>query len=189
MQTLSYILFESAIAVGVLGFLVNFALLVYWRRTGRPRPLLIGLVVTAAALAVEAGVVTPHERAASTLDAIERDLLRNRVDALDRALHPDFRTGGLDRNGFLKLIQTRYLPRVDLQWLRRTKLETSAVRNERFTADVAYLVDLAVRDFHGTIKARTRLTFARSPDGWQVIGIDPPEGDGFRIREWESYSP
>ena len=44
-MSLQWFFLESVAALGVVLFLVNFALLVNWRRRGKPRPLLVGLVM------------------------------------------------------------------------------------------------------------------------------------------------
>ena len=58
MSWFTWIFLESLPALGALLFTVNFFLLVYWRRSGRVRPLLIGLGAAIVLLIVQAAVVT-----------------------------------------------------------------------------------------------------------------------------------
>lgn len=167
-----WLLFESLAALSaVLGTLL-FVLLVYWRRTGRPRPLLVGLGVAVVLLLVQALVVTQRERAAQALDRIAADLLRSRVDALAQSLATDFDAGGRDRTEFTGLVRAK-LDQVSIRWLERTGLRVVESGRDRFTVAASYLAEVRADQYDGTFTSRWALTFIRTPDGWRIITIAP----------------
>jgi hypothetical protein len=105
MDELTWLLFESRIALGIALFLVNFFLLVHWRRGGRARPLLIAVAVSAALLLTQALVVTKREAADRLLATVERGLLASDAAPLAQALAPGFVAGDMDRAAFLARVE------------------------------------------------------------------------------------
>jgi hypothetical protein len=182
-DTLVWLLFESIVALGIILALVNFFLLVHWRRSGRPRPLLIGLAASLVLLVVQGLVVTKREHAAAILQRVEADLLAARVDALDRALSAGFRAGSWDHDGFVDFAR-RQLELVKIHWLRRSSPRVEQSQKDRFVVSVGYLADVTVQGFVGAVRSRWRITFMREGDEWRVETIDPPEIERHQYCNW-----
>jgi hypothetical protein len=182
-DTLIWVLFESIVALGVILALVNFFLLVYWRRSGQPRALLIGLAASLILLVVQSLVVTKREHAAAILQKIEADLLAARVEALDRALSTGFQAGSRDHDGFVEFAR-RQLKLVKIHWLRRSSPQVEQSQEDRFVVSVGYLADVTVEGFVGTVRSRWRITFAREGDQWRIETIDPPQIEQHQYRDW-----
>jgi len=189
MNTLVWFFFESTAALGSVLGLVLFALLVYWRRTGRGRPLLVALGVSAALLLVQVLVVTQREHAIRILDRIQADLVRSRSDALAAALAPDFVTDqprgpALDRAAFLDHVR-RVQQRVAVRWLERADLRIHDATAGRFVISVAYVAEVVGDQFGGPFRSRWSITFVRAPGGWMILHLHAEDIEGVPAPSWE----
>ena len=188
MGWLRWLFLESFVALASVLFLANFVLLVHWRRSGRPRALLIGLASAIMLLAVQALVVTRHEHAARTLHAIVAEIPLRRVDVLSASLTADFDCDGMDRDAFVKFAQAG-LDRVRIEQLHRTLLEVVRSQGDEFAVEVVYLSDTLIGDvFEGYLKSRWEVTFVRRAGEWRIGGIraleinNTPVGDISELR-------
>ena len=186
METLVWVLFESTITLAVVLALANFFLLVYWRRSGRPRPLLIGLAVAVVLLVLQALVVTKREHAAAILQRIETDLLVSRVEALDRALATDFQAGSRDHDRFVDFAR-RQLEVVEIHWLMRTSPRVEESQKDTFTISVGYTADVTAHGYVGPVGSRWRLTFVREAGEWRIGRIDPPMINRRQFDDWRDF--
>ncbi|MBI5865703.1 MAG: hypothetical protein HZB38_14580 [Planctomycetes bacterium] len=188
MSVLAWVFLESPAALGVLAGLALFGLLVHWRRTLRSRPLLIGLLVAAASFALQNAVVTQREQAGRILDAIQKDLLQSRPDAIVRNVGDPFRAGGMDREEFLQLV-SRKLRSVRIYSLSRFDLVITRSAPDEFEVAAGFLSRINMSEF-GDLPLRTRwmLGFARTPDGWRIRQIEPVSLEGQTNVSWATYS-
>lgn len=171
--SLQWFFLESVAALGVVLFLVNFALLVNWRRRGKPRPLLVGLVLAAGLLSLSLAVVTPREHAGRILRAIERGLTERSTEALARALSPEFRAERMTADDFLAMVRDR-LDFTRVIDLRRTDLRITRHSPDEMTVQASYLADIDSRGgFRGYFTSRWELRFARRDGEWRITTIAP----------------
>lgn len=193
MQGVQWFLFDSALALSLTAFAGLFVLFVLWRRGGSPRPLLIGLVVTAVLLVVEALVVTPREHADRVLAPLENDLLAGRLDVLPDLLADDFQAGdssdGLFDRGEFVAAARKTLRGMEMRWLTRSNLEVQSHSPARIIARAVYLCNLRTNAFAGTVKSAWRIEFVRVGDAWKIGRIDPPEIDGYQMPHWNFLRP
>lgn len=178
-----WLFLESTGALAAVLGTVLFGLLVYWRRGGSSRPLLVGLAVAGVLLLVQALVATPRERAARMLHAIERELVRGRSDALAAALTADFDMDGLDRAAFLDAVRT-VLQEINIRTLDRTRMVVTATERDRFVVEANYLAIVEAGMYSGPTRSRWSLTFARGPSGWGLRGVHCEEIDGHEDPQW-----
>jgi hypothetical protein len=181
-STLEWFFFESTAALASVLGVVLFVLLVVWRRSGKARPLVIGVAVSAVLLSLQGFVVTRKEQATRILDSIESDLVHGHADALAAALTPDFETEqrsgrALNRRDFLELVAQR-LQRTRIGWINRSGLQTGESRPDHFVVTVAYMAEAYVENFGGVFRSRWTITFARSPEGWRIQHIRADEIEG-----------
>ncbi len=186
METLVWVLLESTVTLAVILALANFFLLVYWRRSGRPRPLLIGLAVAVVLLALQALIVTKREHAATILSQIETDLLASRVEALDRALATDFQAGHRNHEAFVDFAR-RQLEVVEIHWLRRTGPRVEQSEKDTFTISVGYTADVTAHGYVGPVGSRWRITFVREAGEWRIGRIDPPMINRRQFDDWRDF--
>jgi hypothetical protein len=166
-----WILFESVAALGAVLGVVLFALLVYWRRSGRAMPLLIGLAAAVLLFTTQALVVTARERIAVLLTDIEKDIVRSRTSALAAALAPDFETAGMDRDTFLAYVR-RQMDKVAVRSVERQSLRVEH-SDDRLVVTADYLADVTVQGYARELPTRWSLTFVRTADGWRIVNIRP----------------
>jgi hypothetical protein len=185
-DTLVWVVLESTITLAVILALANFFLLVHWRRSGRPRPLLIGLAVAVVLLALQALIVTRREHAASTLKRIETDLLASRVEALDRALATDFEAGHMNHERFVDFAR-RQLAVVEIHWLRRTGPRVEQSQKDRFSISVGYTADVTAHGYVGPVGSRWTITFVREVGKWRIGRIDPPMINRHQFNDWRDF--
>lgn len=181
---LTWIFLESTTALAILLGLALFGLVVYWRNTLRPRPLLIGLVVSAVLLIVQAVVHTPREIAADVLDPVATDLAMGRTARLAAELTEDFRAGDMDRRQFLAFAE-RMLERVDIHVARSTSFEIVNRSSDGFDAVASYLANVTVRGAQaGYVPSRWRVRFERRAGVWRITAIEPVEIMNRPMRDW-----
>jgi hypothetical protein len=185
-DTLVWVLLESTVTLAVILALVSFFLLVYWRRSGRPRPLLIGLAVAFVLLGLQALIVTKREHAAATLSRIETDLLASRVEALDRALAADFQAGHMNHESFVDFAR-RQLKVVEIHWLRRTSPRVEQSQKDSFRISVGYTADVTAHGYVGPVGSRWTITFVREGGGWRIGRIDPPMINRQQFNDWHDF--
>jgi hypothetical protein len=172
METARWLLFESPTALAVALGLLLFGLLVHWRKTLNPRPLLVGLALAAILAVLQTVIVTPREHALQILDRVERDLLAGRSAALENALAADFQAGSMDRPAFLEVVR-RKLRDVQIQKLERTTDARLAGDDRTYDAEFGYSGAVNSQDFAGNVPSRWRIVFSRGADGWQIQRIEP----------------
>jgi hypothetical protein len=185
MGWLTWFLFESVAALGAVLGVVLFVLLVYWRRTQRSRPLLVGLGVALALFVIQAVMMTQREHAVRILEPIEKELVASRVDALAAALAPEFDAEELDRDGFLAYVR-RQLELVKVRWLDRWALKLTEADSDRFVATATYVADISGYSYVGGVESVWTLTFVRTPDGWKIAAIRPLNIGGLENPTWGS---
>jgi len=184
MSVLTWLLFESFIGLSLVLGLALFLLLVYWRRSGRGRPLLIGLAVAVVLLAIQALVITKREHADRTLSAIEREIVESRTTSLAEALSPDFHTAGangldLDRAEFLAFVDRR-LEVIDVRWLDRVTMRIEQSEADRFVVAAAYRAEVTMPRGRSSHLTGWAFTFVRTPEGWKIGDIVLRHIDGVR---------
>jgi len=183
MSVIIRLLFESVAGLAAVLAVVLFVLLVYWRRSGRSKPLLIALAVTVLLFVVQTLVVTAREHVAQVMSAIEKDLVHARTAALAVALAPEFETAGMDRDAFVAYV-ARQMKKVDVRSVERQSLGVEESAGDRLTVTAAYLADVTVQDYAGELLTRWSLTFVRTPDGWQIVAIQPLYVSGIDHPTW-----
>lgn len=183
MDWLVWVLLESRAALGALLGVVLFGLLVHWRRSGRPRALVIGLAAAAALLVAQALVVTKREHAARILTVIERDIIASRTADLADTLSDDFDFPG-GRADFLEFVDLQ-LARVDVRYLERWGLRVVHNGGAQFTAAVEYTADVG-GVYAGSFFSGWELTFIRTPAGWRVLRVRPRHLAGLHDVDWPS---
>lgn len=169
MNWLTWIFLESLPALASLLGTALFILLVIWRQTGRPRPLLVGLGVALVLLVVQAAVVTQREHAGRIMHEVEIDLSEGRVDALAATLAPDFTAGNRDRETFIAYVHS-WIERVDIRWLDRQNLHVIESSPDQFAISVGYLATVT-GDYAGTVPSRWRINFIDTRYGWMIHRI------------------
>jgi hypothetical protein len=182
MDWLSWIFLESFVALGALLVTVLFVLLVYWRRTMRVWPLLVGLGVAVVLLIVQGVVETRREVAGRILTQIERDFEAGELGALAAALAPTFAAPfgagrDLDRDEFLSFVE-RMQGRVTVHWVSRRDLDTVASAEDSFSVEAGYWAELETPEFRHVHRSRWRLRFLRESEEWRIDLIEPVEVDG-----------
>lgn len=175
-DNLTWLLFESRIALGSLLGFVLFWLLVYWRRSLNPRPLLIGLVAALLMMIVQAAVVTQRETAAAVMDRVEAAIVRSRVDELEPLLAADFRYDQLTRSEFVEFVRT-HLERVNVHTTGRGTIQPPTGGGDgRFSVEIPYLSRISTREFSGQVlPTRWRIEFVREGGEWRISEITPLE--------------
>jgi hypothetical protein len=179
------LLFESTLMLGGCLAVILFVLLVYWRRTLKPRPLLIGLALTAVLLIVQAAVVTRWEHADRIMKRIEAAVLASQPEPIEATLSERFHIAetGWDRADFIKIVRS-YMSRVDVHSLSRRALEVTAEQPDSFQIYISYLADASTRDYRQAGLSRWRIRFVREADGWRIVSIEPTELDRTTVRGW-----
>lgn len=183
MDWILWLLFESPPALGGLLFLVNFALLVRWRRGGRSRPLVVALLISVVLLSVQALVTTRDEAIRRAFATIEDALRYGEPAALAPVLAAEFRLDELDRDEFIAQVRQR-LTSLKVHWLRRGDIVFVEEAPQRCVVNVNYLADITAPNFGGAFRSRWPVTFTLAPDGWQIAEIGLPLVEGQQLRSW-----
>lgn len=183
----TWLLFESPAGLGVCLGLMLFGLLVHWRRTLKPRPLLVGMAVALVLLIVQKVVVTQREHAGLILDAIQADLLASRPDAIERSLHDPFTAGEMDRDDFVRLVREK-LRTVKIYTLSRSELTVTNGGPGEFAVEAAFVSRVSVGEFgQYPIPTRWMLRFVRDGERWKIRQIEPISMGGREMVRWETY--
>jgi hypothetical protein len=179
------LLFESTLLLGGCLAVILFVLLVHWRRTLKPRPLLIGLVIAVVLLIVQAVVVTRWERADRIMQRIEAAVLASQPEPIEATLSGRFHIAetGWNRADFIRIVRS-YMSRVDVHSLSRRTLEVTAEQPDSFQIYVSYLADASTQDYRHMGLSRWLIQFIHEEDGWRIISIEPTELDRTTVRGW-----
>ncbi|MBL8877557.1 MAG: hypothetical protein JNG88_00430 [Phycisphaerales bacterium] len=184
MSLIRWVFLESLPALGVVLFVSNFWLLVWWRRGGSARPLLASLGISGVLLIVQVVVTTQREHAARVLGAIEQGVPRADVSGLDAALASSFAAGPMSRAEFVNLARSR-LQDIKVNTVRRLSLEIAESGVSRFVALAAYQCDIVHPDFgSGWVATGWRFTFVREGEAWRIAEIDLPTVNGVKLGSW-----
>ena len=184
---LTWYFLESPAALGICLGLMLFGLLVHWRRTLKPRPLLVGMAAALMLLIVQKMVVTQREHAGLILDAIQTDLLASRSEALERSLHDPFRAGGMDRDEFLQLVRDK-LRTVKIYTLSRSELAITKRETDAFDVEAAFVSRVNVGEFgQYPLPTRWMMRFKRDGQRWKIEQIEPISMGGRVAVRWETY--
>lgn len=167
MSWVSWVLFESPIALGAVGFVACFWLLVWWRRGGSVWPLLTGLALMLAAFGLQAAVETHREVARRVMAVLEADVQAGAVRGMHRVLDPDFQSDQMTRPEFIEFAE-RTLKRVRVEWVRNTAITVLSAERDRFSARSIYLSEVNADAYRGVIKSAWRLEFARRGRNWML---------------------
>jgi hypothetical protein len=186
MDFLIWLLLESTLALGGCLVVLLFVLLVRWRRTLKPRPLLIGLALSVVLLLLQALVVTRREHADRIMRAIELDLVASRPDAITAALSERFYVSetGWDRDRFLDRVR-QYLEAVDVRTLTRRKLAVETSEAGRFQIYVSYLADISTRELDSPVLSRWQIEFVDEAGQWRILTIQPTSIERRPIGGWK----
>jgi hypothetical protein len=187
MDWLVWLLLESTLALAGVLVVVLFVLLVHWRRTLQPRPLLIGLAMAVVLLVLQALVVTRREHADRIMKRIEADIVASRVEALAAALSARFHIAETDwdRAEFIRVVEG-YMSWVDVVTLTRRRLEVELSERDAFRIYVSYIADVGARDFRYMGLSRWLIDFAREDGSWKIVSVQPTEMDRRPIGGWRS---
>lgn len=172
MSWLSWILFESAIALGIVMGTVVFVTLVYWRRGGRREPFLGAVVLTVVLLIVQSMVETGREQAGHVLDAIEAGIIEDDSAPLATRLSADFVAEGMDRDTFVGLVE-RMMDRVDVRYIDRWAMRLVESEKERMVIEASYSADIETDGFARKQPTKWEIHFIRRGGGWQIQKIRP----------------
>jgi hypothetical protein len=184
MQWLTWLLFESVVALGIVLGVTLFVLLVYWRRTGRARPIQIGLVLATGLLILQSAVTTRREHALQTMQVVERALLEARASDLAPVLADDFEAGGRKRDEFIRYVG-EWLQRERVRLLERYQPQVEDSEDERFTLRITYSAELT-GDYRGNLPSTWALKFVWTPNGWRIGDIQPIMIAGMDEATWGS---
>jgi hypothetical protein len=185
MDLLRWVFLESTLALCVLLGLSLFVLLVYWRRTLKVRPLLIGLACSVVLLIVHTAVETPRETAEAVLDPIIEDLSHSRTNVLGSALSADFRADDMNPDAFVAYVR-RWLEKIDVYTARSSSFEIRDHIGERFGAVATYVSNLAVRgEGVGYVTSTWEFEFVRVNRRWKIARIRPIEILNQKMRDWK----
>jgi hypothetical protein len=178
----AWLFLESLPALAVVLGTTLFVLLVYWRRTGRGRPLLVGLGVSVLLLVVQTLVVTPREHALRIMAGIERDLVAQRTDTLERTLAGDFEFAS-GRAGFLDLVRAR-MEQIQVRYLRHLWLTQVDADQREAVVKIAYQADVTGH-YSGSVFSTWQLRFVNTPEGWRIHAIKCVNIGDLDSPDWE----
>ncbi|MGE3180378.1 MAG: hypothetical protein AB7N71_02010 [Phycisphaerae bacterium] len=173
MQWIAFVFLESPLSLAIVAFCALFVLLVYWRRTLKPRPLLVGLLITVVAFGVQHFVETRREWAAKTLEIIEAEATRAQLTTLQTVADPNFNAGDLDRETFFELAAMR-LQQYPIREIDRKALELATSSDDRFTVRGRYRVLGDFGNIGSSFGCTVEFEFIRRDDGWRLLNMPPP---------------
>lgn len=191
---LTWLFFESLPALAVLVATAWFVLLVYWRRTGRVRPLLIGMGVGLLLFVLQAAVTTRRETAAQVLTQLEDAVVRSNLPALEALLAPNFATDAgngpvLNRAAFLAWVHAR-MEQIDIVWVNRGPIELVDTAPHDFSVRVSYAAEARMRrESSGTFPSRWFFVFVRGPgDNWLIQQVRAESVAMVRAPHWATLT-
>lgn len=186
MSLLTWVFLESQIALGIVLGLALFGLLVHWRRSLNPRPLLVGLAVAVVLLFAQKSVVTQGEHAGLILDEIQRDLLKSRPDAIEQSLADPFQAGEMDRTEFLNVVRTQ-LRKVRIHQLSRGSLRLTQSEAGAFQVQASFSARVDSADYGANVVPSSwQLDFVKTSEGWRIRRIEPISL-GFSDVKWDFF--
>ncbi len=185
---LVWLLFESTLMLGGCLAVMLFILLVHWRRTLKPRPLLIGLAIAVVLLIVQAAVVTRKEHADRIMKRIETAVLASQPEVIAGTLSARFRIEQPEMDGerFADLVRA-YMQWVNVRTLSRRALTIEESRDDTFRASLSYLGEVTARNFTGLVQSRWSITFIRDQDGWRILSIEPTMLQRQAVKGWGDF--
>jgi hypothetical protein len=172
MGWMRYVFLESAMALSVPVAIVLFVLLVWWRRGGSPRPLMIGLAIAGLLFVVQLAVETRRETAIRILKPIEAEVLTAQVDALAASLSDNFQCEGKSAGEFVDFCRER-LRAFRVSWLRNSEITVIRSERDRFVIRARYQADVRGGELSGVLGTTWEVGFERSADGWKIYEIVP----------------
>ncbi len=170
MRLLTWLLFESPLALAIAAGFVNFWLLVHWRRTGRGWPLLVGLMVSGLLFAIQYRVETPREAARRIITALQRGVERKQIGPFQELLAAGFRGGPLDREAFIEFVRL-VMQDLDVYMLLRRELRVEPLADGRVVATARYVGNARYREQGGAFRARVEFLLGRSDGVWRLLAI------------------
>jgi len=186
-ETVTWLVFESQVALAAALLPVIFGLLVYWRRSGRRRPLLLGLIAAGALFALQEIVVTRREQATRVLTEIEKDVVSAQTARLAAALAPEFRAGKMDRDEFVEFVRHQYR-RVRVEEVSRGKVEVIRSSKREFVVRANYRADVMTDWFRGLVTSGWQITFVQTEEGWRIKAAEPLHIGGVERPGWSHFS-
>ncbi|RMF86045.1 MAG: hypothetical protein D6744_00405 [Planctomycetota bacterium] len=186
MNLLRWLFLESTPALAIVLAVALFVLLVYWRRTLRARPLLIGLAAAAALLTLQAVIVTPREHALALMRVVERDVVDGRTDGLAAALGRGFEAGERDREAFLDFVH-RQQQRVHVHSVRRGSARVEKQAGDSLTLLMQYGARVTSAGYSGSIPSVWRITFERQGKAWRITRIEPVRLGLMNLASWREF--
>jgi hypothetical protein len=186
MDFLTWMFLESRPLLGGCLAVVLFVLLVYWRRTLKPKPFLVGLALAVVLLVVQALVVTQREHADRIMRSIERDVLASRTEAIAAALSDRFQIPekNWDRERFIERVKD-YMQTIDVRTLNRRKLQIEKSETDAFEISVSYLAEISGRDYAGPVLSRWKIYFVHEDGHWRILRIEPTSLGQTTIHGWD----
>lgn len=173
MYLLTWVFLESVVALCVILGLMLFGLIVHWRRSLNPRLLLAGLGVAIILLLIQKSIVTQREHAGLILDAIQKDLLQSRPDAIERSLADPFRAGEMDRGQFLNVVKTQ-LRKVRIHQISRGSMRQTTSEPGAFQVDASFSARVDSTEYGANLVPSTwQLGFVKTAEGWRISQIEP----------------
>jgi len=186
-KTVTWLLFESQVALAATFFPVLFGLLVYWRRSGRGRPLLVALIAAGTLFGLQEIVVTRCEQAIRVLSEIEKDVVSAQTARLAAALAPEFRAGKMDRDEFVEFVQHQYR-RVRVEEVSRGKVEVLHSSKREFVVRANYRAEVMTEWFRGLVTSQWQITFVQTEEGWRIKAAEPLHIGGVERPGWSHFS-
>lgn len=169
------LLFENPFRLAAVLAVVNLVLLWSWRRRrpsrSRAALALVGLALSAALLALQAGVVTARERVQRLCHELAELVQQGDVSGVGRHFSADFSAAGLDRTAMLAAIdRTLRSDHPQDARLRGFIWTPAGPRSATVTFDVSCRV--VGSDFVEQVTSRWRLTVRLEGDRWMVTSIE-----------------
>jgi hypothetical protein len=187
MAWVTWLLFESQVALLATLGTILFVLLVHWRRSGKVVPLLVGLVTSVGLLVMQGLVETRRELADRLLTPVEQETVLGQDQSLRALVAPDFRAGSMTRDAFLSWVRTRLEDR-PISSLRRLEMRVVESESDRFRISNRYEIQATVGRAGVQLGyATVAFEFRKTPTGWALVDLPPPMRAGRSMAEWNSW--
>jgi len=183
MHTLTYVLFESPIALGIVAFVVAAAcLLIRPRLEGAPRRWILpgAALLFIALFTLQSAVTTERERIWSALDRFIAAVESGRPDACAPFIADAYDSEGMSRDDIVDYIR-QSLEQINIYDTRVTRRDvTRDGRTAEMTLSATATVSIRgnVGDLH---RARWRITWQKTGPDWQITAIRPEVIDAIPI--------